>query len=36
MSNINFDKMIRWDLVDADLAKGKDSHILKALSKEGE
>ena len=34
MSDINFDKIIRWDLVDEDLAKGKDSHILKVLSGE--
>lgn len=28
-----FDKMIRWDLVEEDLAKGKDSHLLQTLGK---
>lgn len=34
MSEINFENIIRWDLVDEDLAKGKDSHILKVLARE--
>ena len=35
MDYFGFDKMIRWDKVNADLAKGKDSEILKILGKEG-
>lgn len=31
----DFDKIIRWDLVDEDLAKGKDSEIVKILNREG-
>lgn len=30
---LDFDKMIRWDLVEEDLAKGKDSHLLQTLGK---
>ena len=30
----DFEKIIRWDLVDADLAKGKDSEIIKILNRE--
>lgn len=29
----DFDKMIRWDLVEEDLAKGKNSHLLQTLGK---
>lgn len=29
-----FDKIIRWDKVNADLAKGKDSEIIKILNRE--
>lgn len=30
----DFEKIIRWDLVDADLAKGEDSEIIKILNRE--
>jgi hypothetical protein len=30
----DFEKIIRWDLVDADLAKGNDSEIIKILNRE--
>lgn len=30
-----FDKIIRWDRVNADLAKGEDSEIIKILNREG-
>ena len=30
----DFEKIIRWDLVDADLAKGKHSEIIKILNRE--
>lgn len=32
--DLNWENIIRWDLVDADLAKGKDSEIIKTLNRE--
>lgn len=34
MDYFGFEKMIRWDKVNADLAKGKDSEIIKILNRE--
>lgn len=31
----DFENIIRWDKVNADLAKGKDSEIIKILNREG-
>ena len=33
-STLGFDKIINWDAVNADLAKGKDSEIIKILNQE--
>lgn len=33
---LDFDKIINWQAVNEDLAKGKDSEIIKILNKEDE
>ena len=32
--DLNWENIIRWDKVNADLAKGKDSEIIKILNRE--
>lgn len=33
MQDLNFDKIINWDKVNADLAKGEDSELIRILGR---